>query len=160
MEHEYDDRPIPSFSCLHHSGQEGLFFLIFEMTWRGGFLSHQLDNFCWIIGDAFCGQQPCEVPLETDQAAIDRVWLEVQNVLQVGAVVSERWCGHPFRSERRFFLSSLLPDGFTPGGKVTQIAEIVANSDIRQVFFDAKSSFIVCKDLFSTQSRDTCKNKT
>jgi len=79
--------------------------------------------------DAFSGQQPCEVPLETDQAAIDRVWLEMKGLLQIGSVVSERGCCHHFRSERWFLLFYLLPDGFTPSCKVAQIAEIVANGD-------------------------------
>src|SRR5260370_29695354 len=129
MEHEHDDRPISQASRLSHRRHEGLFFLIIEMTWRGGFLSYQLDYFCWIMSDAFCGQQPGEVPLETDKATIDRVWLEMKDLLQIGAVVSERGCCNCFRSERWFFLSSLSPDGFTPDGKVTQIAEIVPNGD-------------------------------
>src|SRR5438045_4535141 len=118
MEQEHDDHPISQTSRLRHSSHEGLFFLIIEMTWRGSFFSHQLDDFCRIMPDAFSGQQPCEVPLEADQATIDRVWLEMKDLLQIGAVVSERWCCHCFRSERCFLLSSLPPDGFTPGGKV------------------------------------------
>ncbi len=80
------------------------------------------------MSDAFCGQQPCKVPLETDQAAIDRVWLEMKNLLQIGTVVSERGRGDRFREERRFFLSPLSPDGFAPESKVAEVAEIVPNS--------------------------------
>src|SRR5579859_7700608 len=108
MEHEHDDGPISKTSRLSHRRHEGLFFLIIKMTWGGGFLSHQLDYFCWIMSDAFCGQQPYEVPLETDQATIDRAWLEMKDLLQVGSIVSECGCGHCFGSERAFFLSPLL----------------------------------------------------
>src|SRR5947209_14636246 len=106
MKHEYDDRPISKVSRLSHCCHKSLFFLIIEMTWRRSLLSHKLDDFGWIMPDAFCGQQPCKVPLETDQATIDRTWLEMKHVLQVGTVISERGCGDRFGRERRFFLSS------------------------------------------------------
>ncbi len=59
--------------------------------------------------DLPCGEEPRKVPFEADQASIDQVRLEMQNQLQIGSVVGDRWRGHPFRCKGEIFLSSLLP---------------------------------------------------
>src|SRR5713226_4396398 len=129
MKHEHKNGSISETARLRHRRHQCLFFLVIQMTWCRHFLPYQLDHFCGVMLDVPCTQSPRKVPLETDEGTIDRVRLEVKNLLQIETVVGECWGCYPFRSEREFSLSSLPPDGFIPGSKVTQVAEIVTNGD-------------------------------
>src|SRR5690348_16766090 len=158
MEHEHKNGSISKTARLRHRRHQGLFFLIIQMTWCRHFLPHQLDHLCRVMLDVPCTHSPCKVPLETDEGTIDRVRLEVKNLLQVATVVGESWGCHAFWSERACFLSSLAPDGFTPSSKVTQVAEIVANGGHSEVLFRTKPSLILCDEVFPVagQYRSLC----
>src|SRR5438105_2758455 len=107
------------------------------MTWGSRHFSYQFHHFGRIVLDLSAKEEPLKVAFETDQTTIDRVWFEMERLLQVGSIVGEGWCGDGSWLKSRRCLLPLFPLGLAPDHKMAQITEIIANGRLSQIFFNA-----------------------
>ncbi len=116
MQHEDEDGLVSCASLLGDCRDQCLFFLVIEMTWRDHFLAHEFDHLSRVVGELPEGLEPGKVALEGNERTIDGSRLELQQVLEIGPVLDERWSGDFLGGKRRSMLTTLRPSCLAPGG--------------------------------------------
>ncbi len=126
MQQEHEDRLVPQWAVLHHRRQERLFLSVAQVTRRTLHLRNKLDDPCRIAVKQSCLGCPRAVAFEADQDTVDRGGLHAAHRLQGAAVLRDERRGNLLRRKRHRRVVAVAPTGFTPGGKLAQLAQVAA----------------------------------